>query len=249
MPRLLVSRIVSVGAVAVGDNPEAAIYFYKSKKDEPLEGRKERGDMALDLSHLTDEDAEPIQAFVVKMEEAAVARDAEVAELKATIEGEDEKDLLPDDLPEPVAKALADRDTEIAKARTEAAEAKAESARLRDEKLTETHNTRAAELENLLGPRAEVAPVLKALDEADPENYAKLNAMHAKLIKWDGMTALLAEQGDSAATGLAVDQIAAFAKEYQKDDKDLTYADAKVQAWSDHPELKEQLREEQKAGA
>ena len=200
--------------------------------------------MALDLSHLTDKDAEPINAFVAKMEEAAVARDAEVAELKATIEGEEEEPLLPDDLPEPVAKALADRDTEIAKARTEAAEAKAESAQLRDEKLTETHNTRAAELVNLLGPSAEVAPVLKALDDADPEAYAKLDEMHAKLIKWDGLADLLGERGDSAATGSAVDQIAAFAKAIRAEDKDLTPAQARAQAWTEHPELKGQYREE-----
>ena len=244
MPRLRVDKIVSVGAVAAGDNPHAEILFYKSKADEPLEGRTERGDMAFDLSHLTDEDRDPIQKHVDALEAQIV--DLEQA---ATVEGEEEgKDLLPDDLPEPVAKALADRDAEIAKARTEAADAKAEADKLRDERDTEKYDARAAELENVLGP--DMGPVLKALGTSNAAaDYATLDAALGKLVKWEGMSDLLREHGDSAATGSAVDQIAAFAKELQKDDRELSYADAKVMAWSDHPELKEQLREENKAGA
>ena len=239
MPRLRVDRIVSVGAVAAGDNPEAEILFYKSKTDEPLEGRTEGSGMAFDLSHLTDEDRDPIQKHVDALE-------AQISELKqaATVEGEEEgKDLLPDDLPEPVAKALADRDAEIAKARTEAAEAKAEADKLRDDRDTEKYDARAAELENVLGP--DMGPVLKALGTSNAAaDYATLDAALGKLVKWEGMSDLLREHGDSAATGSAVDQIAAFAKEIQAADKDLTPAGARAQAWTEHPELKDQYREE-----
>ena len=199
--------------------------------------------MALDLSHLTDEDAEPIQAFVAKMEEAAAERDAEVADLKATIEGEDEKDLLPDDLPEPVAKALADRDVLIAKANEEAASARADAAAVRDERDTEKYDAIAAGLENVLGTG--MGPILKNLANSNaPDDYKTLEDALGKIIKWDGMAELLRERGDNAANGSAVDQIAVFAKENQKEDRDLSYADAKTMAWSDHPELKAQYREE-----
>lgn len=243
--RLFVRKLISVGLVEAGDNPAARVVLFKQKTLEPPEGRTNGGGLVdtLDLSSLDDETADPIRTHMAGLEKAATEAAATIAALEAQVVVEGEDDPLAD-LPEPVAKAIAERDDAIAKAKAEAAAASAEVAKLRDEKSTERSEARAAELSNLLGAPVTVAPVLKALEKADPAAYADLDGMFDKLLTWDGMADLLKEHGDSAASGSAVDQINAYATEIRKTDKELTAAEARVQAWQEHPELKTLAREE-----
>ena len=128
-----------------------------------------------------------------------------------------------------------------AEATAAAAEAKVEKAE--DVRLTEKYNKRAEELKPVLGP--DMGPVLKDLASSAPDSYPKLDAQLDTLINMDGFDKLLGEHGDNSGDGgRAVDQITAFAKEIRKDNKDLTMAAARSQAWSEHPELKTQAREE-----
>jgi len=245
MPRLHITELTSIGAVESGDNPEAEILFWKSTTTNPPEGRKNGGGPVdtLDLSSLDKETAEPILAFVAGLQKAATEADDKIAALEAKLEVEDEDDPLVD-LPEPVAKAIAERDEQIAKAEAKAVAAEEAVAKLQDERLTERYTERAEALSNMLGNAADVAPILKALAKADQKAYDLLDARFDTLLTWDGMADLLREHGDNAATGRAVDKIAAYAAEIRKDNKKLTAADARAQAWRDHPELKTQAREE-----
>ena len=242
MPRLHVTKITSVGAVTAGDNPEADILFYKSKPVEPLEGRTEGSDnLSLDLSHLTDEDRDTVQKHIDGLE-------AEIGELKDAAASEDEdENLLPDDLPEPVAKALADQAEAIAKADARAVKAEADAADLRDERETEKYTAMAGAYRNVLGPVDEVAPVLKDIAKGAPKASEKLHGFLSTLVKMDGFDALLREYGDNAADGSAVDKHTAYAKELRDNDPDLSAAEARAEAWRRNPGLKEQAREEEGA--
>ena len=197
-----------------------------AKSTEPREGRNEGGSVSkIDLSHLDDQDREAIEKVIADLE-------AQVAEL--TVE---EEPPLPDDLPEAVVKALSERDTAIAKAQAEATAAKAEADRLREERLTEKYEARAAELANLLGPVDEMARVLKALATADGDAFAKLDEKFDTLIAADSLDALMKEHGSASAGGSAVDQAHAKAEELRKANPDLTVAEARAKVWEENPDL------------
>ncbi len=253
MPRLTVKRITSIGAVESGDNPEADILFWKSatlptkrKTKNSSEGRTNGGghvDNTLDLSSLDEDQAEPILAFVAGLQKEATEAAEKIAALEAQVVVEVEDDPLVD-LPEPVAKAIAERDEQIAKAEAKAVAAETAVAKLQDDQATERYTARADELSNMLGKPADVAPVLKDLAKDSPVAFAKLDAMFDTLLTWEGMDVLLKEHGDNAATGSAADTLTALAKDIQKDNKDMSLADARVEAHHQRPELRVEMREE-----
>ena len=249
MPRRLhVTKLTSIGAVAEGDNPEAEILFFKSKQGEPLEGRKHGGgsmaETAVDLSSLDDDTKAAIESQTTEFEATIAKLETQVSELKAEVKGDDEEEILPDDLPEAVAKRLADQEDRIAKAEAAAVAAEAKVEKAEDVRLTEMYTKRAVELEPVLGKPETMGPVLKALAAGAPDSYPVLDAQLDTLVNMDGFAKLLREHGDNGATGRAVDQIAVYAKEIRKDNKELSLAAAKAQAWQEHPELKTQSREE-----
>ena len=227
--RLFVRSITSIGAVGEGDNPDATIMFYKSKNTEPVQGRtqKKEGSMPFDIETLTDEGKE----FVASLQ-------AQIAAFG------DEPPVLPDDL-DPVTKARLDDDqATIEKQKVEMEKVAKDLADLRDEMATEKYDTRAEELEALLGDKADVAPVLKALAAADPVAFGKLDGMFDTLVVKDTLAPLFAELGEAGQGGTAIDQIAAHTAEIRKANPDVSLAEAKKQAWEDHPELLAKSREE-----
>jgi len=249
MPRRLhVTKLTSIGAVAEGDNPEAEILFFKSKQDEPREGRIHRGgrmaDDAIDLSSLDDDTKAAVEAHVAEADAKVAKLETQVSELEAKVPVVEEEEILPDDLPEAVAKRLADQEDRIAKAEAKAVAAEAKVEKAEDIRLTEMYTKRAVELQPVLGDPEVMGPVLKDLASSAPDSYPVLDTQLDTLVNMDGFNTLLREHGDNGATGRAVDQILVYAKEIRKDDKDLTLAAAKAQAWQDHPELKTQAREE-----
>ena len=239
--RLFVRSLTSIGAVGAGDNPDAAIMFWKSKDlppetPEPPEGRPTRSGMSLDISVLAEEHQEMVQKGLDTLNEEIENLKAQVVELTP----EDEP-TLPDDLPEPVAKKLAEQDEAIAKATAEADSAKAEAAALREEKLDEQYAERADQLRSILGD--DMAPVLKALGTAAPKEWGQLSERLDVVAK---MAALTAELGDSAATGSAVAKIQAIAKTIHTDEREdfPTLVAAKAEAWDRNPDLVTQSRQE-----
>jgi len=260
--RLFVRKLTSVGLVEAGDNPAAKVMLFKRKPAkpptavklpqpvkttlEPPEGRTNGGGLVdtLDLSSLDDETAAPIKAHVAGLEKAAADAATRVAALEAQLDVDDGDEKLPDDLPDVVKARLDTQTSAIAKAEARADALEARLAKAEDERLTERYTERAAKLQVLLGDSDEMAPVLKDLAAGAPEAYARLDAQFDTLLNMQGFDALLKEYGDSAATGSAVDQIAAYAVEIRKADPDLSRAEAKAEAWREHPELKQQAREE-----
>lgn len=223
MNRLFVDSITSIGAVDEGDNPLSKIMFWKRKTTEPAPGPvvKKGDSMSFDVESLSDDAKAHVEGLV-----------AQIAELTETPEA------LPNDLPDLVTKRLDDQDTVIEKERVEKAALAKEVADLKDGIATEKYEARAADLENLLGKPDEVAPVLKALATDSPEAFGKLDAMFDSLVVAKVYAPFLTELGDSSETGTAVDRIAAHAAEIRKNSPETSIADAKAQAWSDHPELK-----------
>jgi len=236
--RLFVRSLTSIGAVPAGDNPDAEIMFWKSKDQpiEPLEGRDRRSGMPFDISVLDEEHQELVQKELDTLTGDIEDLKAQVTEL--TVEEEEE---LPADLPEPVAKKLAEQDEAIAKANADADAARAEAATLREEKLDEQYTERADQLRPILG--ADMAPVLKAIGTAAPAEWGTLSERLDVVAK---MVDLSAELGDSAATGSAVAKIAAIAKTIHTDEREdfPTLVDAKAEAWDRNPDLVDQSRQE-----
>jgi hypothetical protein len=231
MNRLTVNSITSIGAVEDGDNEPSKIMFWKRKKDtEPVQGQveKEGEPMSFDVDSLPDEAKEYMTAQIA----------AGIAEAS-----EEVPDALPDDLPDLVTKRIEDDADLIEKERVEKDALLKRITTLEDGIATEKYEARAAKLA-VLFPAEELAPVLKALATADPEAFGKLDAMFDTLIVKDAMAPLFKELGDTSSGGPAIDQISAYATEIRKNNSDLSPAEAKAQAWRDHPDLVAQSREE-----
>lgn len=231
MNRLHVRSLVSVGAVEEGDNPEAEILFYKRREPEPGRIEKEGASMpeAFDPSSLPEDAQEYITAQIA-------------AGITAASEGEGDSPALPDDLPD-VVKARFDEQAEaIEKERVEK-EALAERVdELLKERADEKYTTICKDYATLLGDDAK--DTLQTLGEAAPEAFADLMKRLTTLKNLDSVSKVLTEIGGSAnEAGSAADQITAIAKEKMDKNPDLTYADARAQAWAENPDLTRLARE------
>lgn len=223
--RLRIKSLLSIGAVPEGDNPEAEILFWKSKQSEPDQGPRQE----------TKEDSVP-ELDIESLDDATKAYISELETKLASLTEED-SDTLPADLPEVVAKRLDDQAATIAKLKEDAE-------RVADERATEKYTAMAKDVETIMGPVDEVAPLLKTIGQAVPEATDELFAKIANIKAIAGFDALLKEHGDSSVEGSAQDQIAAYAAEIRKSNPDLTLAQARAQAWTEHPDLVKQSREE-----
>ena len=229
MNRLHISEITSIGAVESGDDPEATILLYKSKQTpEPGQGPVEKeGSMSFDIESLTDEGKEYVSELETRL--AALSEETPAA--------------LPDDL-DPVVKARLDaQDETMEKDRVEKESLAKQVAELRDGIATEKWTARATELAPLFGDE-DTAEVLKELDAAAPGPFGKLNAMFDTAVSVVKSSPLFKEIGDSSATGSAEDQITVHATEIRKNNPELSMVAARAQAWTEHPDLKAQSREE-----
>ena len=229
--RLHVGSITSIGAVHAGDNPEADILFWKRKPSEPQEGRVTKAGTAvpdIDLTALDD----ATRGYIQELEAKLASNEEEVAP------------PLPDDLPDVVKSRLDAQDEALAKER-ERNEALADDlAKMREERAIEKYTKMAESVRDLMGDPAETAPMFKDLAEHAPDQFDALYAKIENVKTIAGFDALLKEHGDSGAEGSALDQITAHAAEIKKNQPDLSLAEARVEAWKAHPELKEQAREE-----
>ena len=115
---------------------------------------------------------------------------------------------------------------------------------MREQRQVEKYTKMAADYAAVLGDPAETAPLLKAIgDKAEPELEAFMGRL-SPLTNLAEVQKMLVEYGDASVDGSAVDQIAAYAVEIRKASPDLSVAEAKAQAWRDHPELKDAARQE-----
>lgn len=296
MNRLHINKLISIGAVEAGDNPEASILFWKrAVATEERERLADRGAALPDGSYPIANKGDlrnAIQAYGRAKNKAATkahiirrARalgasdmlpadwtmknaesvtttkegqqmtkpdlsglDPDVLEYVSTLEAQIQpaEPALPDDLPEPVQKALADKDDVIAKERAEREALAKQVQVMRDEQMTERFTKRAAELVGILGSDPEVAQVLKGLAEAAPEPFAKLDALlsQAARIAQEHDTLLFKELGSTEGDLDPIAKIEAIAKQIHTDERDQfpTYADAKAEAWERNPDLRDAVR-------
>jgi len=231
MNRLHIKRLRSIGAVEAGDNPEADIMLWKSKPTEPDQGQThtKAGDTVskIDLSALDPEVRSHIEDLEAKLGE----REAEVPP-------------LPDDLPDIVKTRLEAQDEALAKERDRNEALASDVAKMREERAVETYTKLATDLSPMLGDPEKSMPILKAIGEAAPEPAAELSEILKAFAFKTEFAGLLKEYGSTDPEGSALDKIDAYAAEIKKSNPELTLASARVQAWQDHPELKDQAREE-----
>lgn len=160
----------------------------------------------------------------------------------------DKGEGLPENLPEPVVKALDEAQAELEKARAERdAEREqrealaADVAKMRDEQLTERFEKRAAELVAVLGESDEVPSILKELHEAAPEAYAKLDSLvgDAAKIAAESQNLMFKELGTSNDESDPVAKIRNIAKSILENERDQfpTIEKARAEAWARNPEL------------
>ena len=155
---------------------------------------------------------------------------------------------LPENLPEPVQKALDEAQAELEKARAERdaereqrEQLAADVAKMRDEQLTERFEKRAAELVSVLGESEEVPGILKELHNAAPEAFAKLDALvgDAAKIAAESQNLMFKELGTSNDESDPVAKIRNIAKSILENERDQfpTIEKARAEAWTRNPEL------------
>lgn len=221
MNRLTVSKIVSIGAVTDGDNPDAKIMLFKNRDTDSVHIKETRMDKP---------DIEALQKSVDDLTALVAERDTQIAELTAE--------------PEDILKGVSDearaefekRDAQIADMQ-KAADVQAEAlAKEKDARLTAEFTKTAEGYTGVLGDADEAGPHLKNLAKAE-EAYGwlieKMDAVAAIVATSDIFKELgVNEEGDP------VDQITALAKEKQEQNSDLTVEAARVLVRKERPDLK-----------
>lgn len=172
------------------------------------------------------------------VEKALADRDAQIAEL--TVDDEPEDSVLKD-ADDATLAAFEKQQSEIEKLKAESsANAEALSKERREREL-EGFVSKAKPFEAVLGDPAEAGAKLQALSDAGDTEW---------LLEKIGVIVNLAEKSDLLKevgvgdSGSAKDQVEALAKEKQKDNPDLTDAQARVLVRKEHPELKQLERVE-----
>ena len=164
---------------------------------------------------------------------------------------------LPENLPEPVIKALDEAAAELEKARAERdaereqrEQLAADVAKMRDEQLTERFTKRAGDLVSVLGESDEVPSILKELHEAAPEAYAKLDSLigDAAKIAAESQNLMFKELGTSSDESDPVAKIRNIAKSILEDERDSfpTIEKARAEAWARNPDLFDEYRKTQR---
>ena len=149
-----------------------------------------------------------------------------------------------EDLPEEIQKMVADypelkkqadKATELEKKLTDT---QAELAKAKDEDLTKQFTTKAAGLDALPVKADELGPVMKALADKDPENFAKLEGVLTAANEAVKKGALFSEAGrGGATTGGAVEKMNAKVAEMVSKDAGMTKEKAFTKVMHDNPEL------------
>lgn len=223
--RLTVKRLVSIGAVPDGDNPESEIVLFKSatvtgRNTDSVEDTRDTDMSDLDLSAVADD----LRAEIEKTIGDLTAR---VAELETPAD-------------EDITKGMSDEvKAEFARLEKAAADNAEALAKERDERLTVVWTGKAQAFTKILGDPADAAPFLKGM-EAETSEWLldKLATVEKVLEKAD----LFKEIGSSEDDATPADKIAAIAKDKQKDNPELTPAQARALARSENPDLVEAER-------
>jgi len=230
---LYVEEIVSIGAVDAGDNPEADITFWKRHpRSRDTADTKEQDMAELDLSGLPEETVDAINKHVAALEterdEALAALPEEDPAEKAVADASDEvKELIAKQRADLAAQSDA-LDTEIAKRRDTEFIAK----------------TRADKLEVLLGKAEDVGPLLRRLDDADPEAFKAVYQAIATAAQRDDLAKMFTELGSNDGEKADYEgQRDAWVAKQRKDGSDDTVIELRKQFVERHPDLVAASRE------
>lgn len=213
---------------AAGDVAVAITKYLKTKNTESVEPTERDSMSKPDLTGLDTELRKAVEQHIAD-EIAAAAQESE------------SESVLPDDLPAPVVKALAEKDETLAKERQAREALEADVAKMRDEQQTVKFAKRADDLAAVLGTGEEVPQALRELSEKAPEAYAVLDTKleeAATMVKTSD--ALMFKQlGSSNDESDPVAKITAIAKTIHSEERDQypTLEQARAAAWERNPDL------------
>jgi hypothetical protein len=169
------------------------------------------------------EEQEPIE--VEKVEEAVAAETAEPAE----------------PVEDGLEKRLQDFEKQLETVRLEKEAAEAALAEEVNKRRDLEWVEKAKPLEPLLGP--DMAPVLRKLSDAAPEEYTKLEgALTAALGKFD-LAKVLTEVGTDGSAPEPIQDRDRWVREFRKLHPDVSVKEARGRFWAEHPEAKQKSRE------
>ncbi len=217
MRRLFVDKITSIGAVSDGDNPQSKIMLFKTRDTDSVP----TGEPVMDI-----EEREAFEKTQTELETQVADLETKIAEL--TEEPVDVLKDAPDELRE-----------QFAKQQEQIEEQAVELAKERDARLTAEFAKTAEKYIPVLGDDG--GTLLKAFSAHDDEYktlIAKLDTMVAVIETADLFKELgVNDQADPKS------QIEALAIEKQKDNPDLTTAQARALVRTERPDLKQAERE------
>lgn len=240
MNRLHLDKLLSVGFVPEGDNPEAAILFSKqrvttepeaiSTVDEPHAGsvkHTKESIVNLDSFDLPAEVQKEIGDHIATLEDA-------VADLTAQVEA-----LTPEPVEDPVEKAAPEVQELVAKqAEQIAALQKAHDeavAKQRDAEFVAHLNETG--LADIFEDADEAGPLLRKIADAAPEEWAAVEPQLVAFTQKADLGNLFVEKGANSGEATPVARRDAWVTKYRQDNPDVSVAEARKAFWFAHPEL------------
>ncbi len=221
MPRLWLRKLTSIGAVADGDNPESTILLYKAKGQKSTESG-----VLMEETELVKEEVVPV---VEEPGENAPQTEAEVVVEDRGETGD-------------VEKRLAEAEGEVQKARVERDAALATLAEEVRKQRQTTFLVKARELESLLGPADETAPVLEVLEGSNPDAFVGLEKALRTALSRLNLTKDLGTSGDEGASPTAKRD--SWVRKYVLDHPDVSVEKARDLFWKNNPDAREAQHEE-----
>ena len=239
MPKLKRLKITRISTVDQGDNPAAAIIFWKRKGEMPKDDKPTLESLTAQVAKVTED--------LKAQSDRAEAAETKVTELETRLKGDPDPDPLAK-IKDPVVREL------VAKAQAEAAEAKKEAeesrkavAKMAEDRQRTEFIAKAGEFK-AYGEADDLGPMLQKISNTlgDTDYEALTKRMRAVQAQVD-LSKLLAEVGDAGESGggSAHDKLTAIAKGYVKDGKFKNEAEAYEEAMVRNTDLAEAALKEE----
>lgn len=233
--RLYVDKLVSIGLVEAGDNPEAEVLIYKSRPDEgstmtkSAESAPTTKKVHMDLSAIEDQDLRK------SVEDHIAGFETQISELEDKVEAAEPA-------PDPVEKADPEVQVLIKEQNDKIAELEADVTKERAARRVEEYVAKAKPLTGLLGKADEIGPVLAELSDKAPDAFDKLFSNLEAASQRTDLAKLFSELGTGEGEGES-DPIAKRAVWVEKNRQDgETVESANSRFWTENPEAVQESR-------
>ncbi len=230
--RLFVEKLVSVGMVEAGDNPEAEVMIYKSR-DPGTKVSTNAESVFIETGERMDLSAIEDQTLRKTIEDAFAEKDAQIEKLQSQVE---------EPVEDPVEKAAPEVQQLVKEQQEQLAKVQEDLAKERQERLVAEHISKAEQYEPLFGKAEDVGPVLADLAEGRPDSFEKLEGWLTAAAQRSDLAELFSKKGTGSEGGEAdpISKRDEWVKANKKDDESDVEANARF--WKEHPEMKEEAR-------